>query len=204
MSKPKLTYFDFSGSRGEECRTALFVAGVDFEDNRVKFDTWAAMKPNTPYGGLPLLEIEGKPTLAHSNHILTYIGRGNGLHPTDAWEAARHEGVMHCIEDLRAAMLPLTRVKEDDEKKRTREEFVAGDLQTWGARVEQQINGPFIGGDDLQVADIKAFIMTQSLVSGVYDHVAKDCLDAFPKLKALHKAVGEHPKVAAWRSRSAE
>ena len=38
MSKPRLIYFDFAGSRGEECRIALHLAGVDFEDVRVKGD----------------------------------------------------------------------------------------------------------------------------------------------------------------------
>lgn len=201
MSKPKLTYFDFSGSRGEECRTALFVAGVDFEDNRIQFDAWSALKPETPYRSLPTLEMEGKPPLAQSNAILTYVGRENDLHPKDAWEAARHEGVMLAVEDLRAAMTPLTKVKDEAEKKRTREEFAAGYLQTWGANIDKQINGPFVGGDALQVADIKVFIMTHSLVSGVYDHVPQDCLANFTKLTALYEAVGAHPKVAEWRSR---
>lgn len=35
MSKPKLTYFDAPASRGEECRLALHIAGVPFEDNRI-------------------------------------------------------------------------------------------------------------------------------------------------------------------------
>ena len=35
MTKPRLTYFDQAASRGEECRLALFIAGVDFEDNRI-------------------------------------------------------------------------------------------------------------------------------------------------------------------------
>ncbi len=38
MSKVKLSYFDFSGGRGEACRLALFLGGVDFVDDRVKFD----------------------------------------------------------------------------------------------------------------------------------------------------------------------
>ena len=41
MSKPKLTYFDFSGSRGEECRLALFVADIDFEDERLPRNRWS-------------------------------------------------------------------------------------------------------------------------------------------------------------------
>ena len=52
MSKPKLTYFDAPISRGEECRLALQIAGVDFEDVRLTRDQWTAMKPTTPYGSV--------------------------------------------------------------------------------------------------------------------------------------------------------
>jgi len=40
----RLIYFDFAGSRGEECRIALHLAGIDFEDVRVKRGDWPAMK----------------------------------------------------------------------------------------------------------------------------------------------------------------
>ena len=42
MSKPKLYYFDAPVSRGEECRLALHLAGIDFEDARIKFADWPA------------------------------------------------------------------------------------------------------------------------------------------------------------------
>ena len=64
MAKYKLTYFDFSGSRGEECRLALHVAGVEFEDNRISREAWQILKPSTPYGAVPILETPGKPPLA--------------------------------------------------------------------------------------------------------------------------------------------
>ena len=44
MSKPKVTYFDFAGSRGEEVRLALVIAGVAFDDNRLKSDEFAKIK----------------------------------------------------------------------------------------------------------------------------------------------------------------
>src|SRR5512134_2864059 len=106
MNKPRLIYFDAPVSRGEECRLALHVAGIDFEDVRIKGADWPALKGQTPYGGLPVLELPGKPPLAHSNAILVLIGRRHGLHPADDFEAARHEGVMQHVEDLRAAMSP--------------------------------------------------------------------------------------------------
>jgi glutathione S-transferase len=67
MTKPKLIYFDAPVSRGEECRLALHVAGVDFDDVRIKREDWPALKPKTPFGSLPVFELPGKPPLAHSN-----------------------------------------------------------------------------------------------------------------------------------------
>ena len=102
MSKPKLTYFDSPSSRGEECRLALHVAGVDFEDVRIESAEWPALKPKPPFGSLPTLEMPGHPILAQSNAILALIGRLHGLHPKDAFEAARHEAMLCHVEDLRA------------------------------------------------------------------------------------------------------
>jgi glutathione S-transferase len=48
MNKPKLTYFDAPVSRGEECRLALHLAGIDFEDGRIKIADWPALKERTP------------------------------------------------------------------------------------------------------------------------------------------------------------
>src|SRR3954452_22082143 len=110
MTRPRLTYFDAPVSRGEECRMALHLAGVDFEDVRIKFAEWPALKPTTPYGTMPFLELPGKPVLAHSNAILVYVGREHGLHPTDNFEAARHEGMMAHVEDLRAVLGPTLRM----------------------------------------------------------------------------------------------
>src|SRR3982751_3607246 len=101
MARPKLIYFDAPVSRVAKCRLALHFAGIDFEDARIKAEEWPAMKDETPYGGLPVLELPGRPPLAHSNAILVLIGREHGLHPTDDFEAARHEGMMQHVEDLR-------------------------------------------------------------------------------------------------------
>ena len=201
MAQYKLTYFDASVSRGEECRMALFLAGVDFEDRRLPGDAWPALKPSTPFGALPILESEGKPTLAQSNAILTYVGRRYGVHPTDPWEAARHESILQSVEDLRAALAPSGKIADPEEKKRAREELASGLLQTWGAQIEAQIRGPFVGGSALLVADIKLFQISSSFRRGALDHIPTDVLAKFPKLHALHDAVAAHPKIAEWRAK---
>ena len=204
MSKPRLIYFDFAGSRGEECRIALHLAGIDFEDVRVKNSDWPAMKQSMPFGAMPVLEIPGKPPLAHSNAILVFVGRGHGLHPTDAFEAARHEALMCAVEELRHTITPTLRISDPEQKRLAREALAANELGTWASQVERQLgDGPFVGGAALQVADLKLYMVVRWLTSGTLDHVPTTVLDHCPKLLRLCRAVGEHEGVKAWMSRSA-
>lgn len=202
MSKPRLTYFDFSGNRGEECRIALHLAGVDFDDVRIQSKDWPALKESTPFGALPILEMPGKPQLAQSNAILVFIGRQHNLHPRDDFEAARHEALMSAVEDIRHTIAPTLRITDPDQKKVAREALAAHELHAWGAQVERQLgDGPFISGATLQVADLKLYMMARWLASGVLDHIPATVLDHCPKLLRLHTAVAEHAGVKAWLSR---
>ena len=206
MTKLKLTYFDVSASRGEECRLALHVAGLPFEDERLAGADWMARKASVPFGALPVLEVEGKGQLAQSNAILSYIGHLGGLLPQDAFEAARHEALLNAVEDLRVTLRPVNRIKDPEEKKKARTEFANGYLQEWAGHVEQQLGvggaGPFVGGSAISVADLKLFVAVGTFISGGIDHIPADIFKAFPKLTTLHDAVKAHPKVAEWQAKS--
>ena len=201
--KPKLTYFDAPVSRGEECRLALHLANIEFEDNRLKMGDWPALKTETPFGGLPTFEIPGKPMLAECNAILVYIGRGGGLHPDDHYEAARHEMLMSQVEVLRHHVSPTLRMQED-EKKRVREGLVAGFLPTWGANIERQLSGdgPFVGGSKLHVVDLKLHMAVRWFSGGKVDYIPATIFADYPKLVRVHDAVRDHAGVKAWYARS--
>jgi len=194
-----LTYFDFDGSRGLECRLALTAAGLDFEDIRVTREQWLALKPTLPYGALPLLTVDDR-RLAQSTAILGYIGRAHDLHPADPWIAAEHDDLMHSVEDLRAKV-PGRRGMSDDEKKEAREAFAAGWLTRWGDTISARIAGPFLEGDRLSVADIKLYVILRAYLSDSYDHIPAATFDAWPKLLALHAAVDAHPSVQSYFAR---
>jgi glutathione S-transferase len=202
MTRPRLSYFDFAGSRGEECRLALHLAGVDFDDVRVPSADWPALKPSTPFGAMPVLELPGRPALAHSNAILVYVGRQHGLHPADDFEAARHESLMSAVEELRHALTPALRATDPEQRRQMREALADNELRRWGEQVDRQLGeGPFVAGDRLQVADLKLYMVVRWLSSGVLDHVPTTVLDHAPKLMRLHRAVAEHPGVLAWQNR---
>ena len=198
MNKPKLTYFDAPVSRGEECRLALHIAGIEFEDVRIKFADWSTLKEQTPYGAVPVLELPGRPPLAHSNAILVMIGRLHDLHPADPFEAARHEGMMQHVEDLRGVVGP-TIWMADAEKKAAREAMVQGYLPAWARSAERNIpGGPFFAGAKLNVVDLKLHMAVRWFIGGKVDHIPATIFSAYPKLMRVHDAVRDHPGVKSW------
>jgi glutathione S-transferase len=203
MIKPRLIYFDAPVSRGEECRLALSIAGVDFEDVRIKREDWPARKPTTPFGSMPVLEMPGHPPLAQSNAILVLIGRQYGLHPKDDFEAARHEAMLCHVEDLRGKVSPTIRIADEAEKKKAREALALSYLPTWAEGAQKQIgDGPLFAGAKLHVVDIKLYMAVQWFAGGKVDHIPATIFSAFPKLMRVHDAVRDDPRVKAWYARS--
>jgi glutathione S-transferase len=202
MNKPKLSYFDAAFSRGEECRLALHLAGIDFDDNRIAFADWPALKSASPYGAMPILEFPGQAPLAQTNAILTLIGRRHGLHPLEEFAAARHEGMMQHVDDLRAAVGPTIRMG-DAEKKAAREAIVAGYLPDWAAATEKNIlAAPFFGGEQINVVDLKLYMVVRWFIGGAVDHIPATIFAGYPKLMGVYEAVRGHAAIKAWNEKT--
>ena len=199
-----LTYFDFAGSRGEECRLALHLAGAPFVDERLGRAAWEERKAQSPLGALPILTVEGHAPVAQSNTILRLIGRQHGLHPADPWAAAREEAIMESVEDLRSRMSPINRIQDEAEKRRQREEAARDYLPQWAGYIERQLGeGPFVGGAEIHVADLKLFVVLGPFLRGTIDHVPPSVFEVAPKLLRLFGAVKDHPGVRGWYARPA-
>ena len=202
MALPKVTYFDFAGSRGEEVRLALTLAGMAFEDNRVDREAFLRMKSDLPFGSLPTFEIEGRGVFGQSNAILRLIGRKHGLHPEEAFEGARHDALMDAAEDLRQRINPTARIQDPAEKKAARLALAADYIPMWAACVERQLGkGPFVAGDKINVADLKLFMVHKWLSSGGVDDIPTDIFASCLKLTALAAAVKSYPAIVAWYAR---
>jgi glutathione S-transferase len=166
-SKPKLTYFVSEG-RGEPIRLAFLLGGVDFEDNRINYPDWPAVKNSTPWGTLPILEIDGK-VLGESNTILRFVGKrtnvlslslslfivdiasvspscmnnltvltADQLYPTDDWEAAKADEIMDAVEDVATAIGPTLRMPEA-EKLAARQKLAETTIPFYLERLEKQL-----------------------------------------------------------------
>lgn len=199
MADLKVTYFDFAGSRGEEVRLALTLAGVPFDDNRLSREAFGRLKPDLPFGSVPTLEVAGRGVFAQSNAILRLIGRQYGLYPEDIFEAARHDALMDAAEDLRHRIAPTTRMQDPAAKTAARRELAAGYIPQWGCCVERQLGeGPFVGGARPGVADIKLYIVERWISSGALDDIPADVFDPLPRLKRLVDGVRALPAIATW------
>jgi glutathione S-transferase len=202
MTKPRLIYFDAPVSRGEECRLALHLAGIEWEDVRVKREEWPELKKKTPFGSMPVFEMPEHPPLGQSNAILVLVGRQHGLHPRDDFEAARHEAMMGHVEDMRAVVGPTIRIADEAAKKKAREEIASTFLPAWAERAERQIGGgPFFGGSKLQVVDLKLHMAVRWFAGGKVDHIPATIFAGFPKLTRVHDAVRDDARVVSWYAR---
>jgi glutathione S-transferase len=199
----KLTYFDSHGGRAEPARIALTAAGITFVDERVTFQDWGAMKPNTLLGGLPILEVDGR-QITQSNAINRWVGRLAGLYPSDPWQAAECDEICDMVEHLSVEMGPSFSLK-GDEQKRERERLVEGPfpkyLRALGKRLVER-GGVWFAAGQLTMADLKVTDLVRMLTSGRLDHVPVDLVDRVaPALAEHRKRVVADPRVSGYYAR---
>ena len=195
--KIKLTYFDIEGV-AEPIRLAFALAGVDFEDDRVKFPQWAELKPQTPHGTLPIMTIDDGPAIVQSQAMLRYaasLDKTGSLYPAD--KMLEVEQAIGILGDFTRAWQPNLYIamkphsygypegysKTDEGKakvKEMRENFVANELSKWLGYLSDMIDkngGTFLCGDDKPtIADCMAVANIRSFTKGHVDHVPTDCV----------------------------
>ena len=114
----KLHYFNVR-ARGEPIRAALTVAGVPFEDHRIKNEDWPALKASGKFelGQLPALELADGTQLVQSLAILRYVGRTNNLYPQDADQAYIVDSTLETIKDFGEAVVKNFFNQDEEAKK---------------------------------------------------------------------------------------
>ena len=105
MHNYKLEYFQ-SRFRGEAIRLILHYKGVNFKDVRLDMMTqWPKRKPTTPFGGLPVLTIDGI-QLSQSLPICQFLARKFNLAGKDEFEIAHVNAIADFQNDLMNATVP--------------------------------------------------------------------------------------------------
>lgn len=209
MPQLRLTYFDSPG-RAEPVRIALFAAGLPFEDRRLKFPEFMALKQQGafPLGSVPVLEVDGRP-MTQTGAMLRYAAHlgGKGLYPSDARAAFVVDSVIDTLNDTVSHALTPSLFERDMEKKlEMRRALVAGPLSAALRYLEglaAESEGPFLVGAELTVADILVGVTVKQYRSGALDGIGPEVLEPYPRLRAIGDAFAAHPAVVSWYARGA-
>lgn len=189
----------------EQCRLAFALAGIPFEDERVKFPEWKELKSKTPYGKLPLLQIDDGEVRTESSAILRYaasIDPTGTLYPQD--KLFEIEECIGLITDMQTSWNPKFYMgmnpqafgyaedffKTDDGKalvEKMRKEWIEKDLPTFlsyiQARLEKNGGAFMCGGDKPTIADCNLVPVLRNFTKGHVDHVDTECIQKnSPKL----------------------
>ncbi|XP_046680426.1 glutathione S-transferase-like [Homalodisca vitripennis] len=194
--KPKFTYFNCIGL-GEPIRFLFAYLDRDYDDNRFEDDVWDKLKPTTPWGKVPVLEVEGQKPVVQSIAIARYLAKEAGLTGNDPWEDLRIDEIVYVINDLRAEL-----AKYQYEENKTKKQELEGPLfdttvPFYMSRIEAHAksNDGFLANGKLSWADIYF-----AAISDYLSHMnrQKDILEGCPTLKALKEKVFSLPKIKAY------
>ena len=196
MSTYKLTYFNGRGL-AETSRLIFAAAGQKFEDVRFEREQWPAIKPTTPLGQVPVLEVDGV-KIPQSTAIARFLAKRFNLAGKTDVEQAQVDVVVDTIQDLFHAFLPIIREQDETKKKELIAKFVGEDLEKHLKNLETlgklySNGGQFFVGNSLTWADLMCHEFGQKLFT--YD---ANCLNNFPWLQANRAAVEQQPKISEY------
>ncbi|KAF7287673.1 glutathione S-transferase S1-like [Rhynchophorus ferrugineus] len=193
MSSYKLIYFDLTG-RAEPIRYIFAYCNQPYEDVRVSREQWHEIKKDTPFGQIPILEIDGKP-VAQSNAIARYLARQFKLTGKDEWEALQCDVLIDTISDFqqgsRKLFLESDPEKKEALKKKIYEEEYPFYLSRFNSIVDK--NGGFAVGSQTTWAD---FVFATTLSS--IEKRNAGVLKPYPALTNLIERVHNLPAIKKW------
>jgi glutathione S-transferase len=206
MAPLTLYYFPLPG-RAEVARLLLTIGNVEFVDKCIEFADWPAFKSNTPFGTVPVLEVDGK-KIAQTAAIDRYCAAITGRLPADPLNVAEAENAYFFLEDLWQPMNPVMAVITNPESTEEQKAKVYADLlapgSTFRTRFSQLDNllatreGEFIAGDEWCYADLRIFTVLAGFKSGWLDGIPKDILNDYPACKEFRNKIANLPEVAAY------
>ncbi|MEE6460666.1 hypothetical protein FKM82_001060 [Ascaphus truei] len=190
MPNYKLTYFNIRG-RGELIRYLFAYMDTAYEDHRITFSDWPAIKSSIPYGKLPILEIDGE-VFHQSLAIGRYLAREAGLAGKSNLDQARIDGILDSIDDF-LLVFPWRDADETKQKQR-QEEYLANFAPELLSNLEKCLGDKlWFVGNSVTLADLFWDICSDTLE--VYK---PGFAQNYPKLLSVKDKVKSIPAIAAW------
>lgn len=217
----KLEYFNIAGV-AEKVRLALFIAGVPFDDVRIKFPDWATKKPTTKYGQIPELTLPDGSKITQSAAMLRLAGAADPegkLYPSDPISQLKIDEVIGLVDDLSKAWSPSLYVsmrpenfgypksdewpkeEKDAVVKKVREDFMRDQFPRfmgYFTDLIEESGNCYLAGKDLTIADLAGLHTIMYYRRGIADHVPTESLDPYPTVNEWLDRVLAHPKVEAY------
>jgi len=191
-SKPsplKLTYFDGRG-RGELLRLLMAYGKKNYTDERITFDQWPGLKGKTPFGGLPVLNINGR-EFGQGVGLALFLAREMGLYGSNNMDNLMIDQITLCKEDVIVGEAKAKFEKDEG----ARADIIKGFTSDGGIYPkffgfynkvikENPARSGFAVGKKMSLADVVIFDNTDWAANNL-----PAALDKFPELKALRAKV---------------
>ena len=194
MSTYKLIYFNSKG-RAETSRFIFAQAGVKYEDKRVEKEEWAQLKPSTPTGMLPLLEVDGK-QIPGSGVIARFLAERLGLAGSNDIENAEIAGIVDVLNDFMPKMVAIFFEKNEETKAEKLKKLKEEDVPKYWGIIEgffKKSPGDWIYGNKPTYADFDIYTML-----GYITMIIPDFLKSYPGVAKMKAAVEALPNIAEW------
>ena len=198
MPTYKLYYFQARG-RAELIRWIFTQAGVSYEDIRYTQEEWKEFKPKTPFGGMPVLDIDGK-IYGGSGPIARYVAEQHGLAGSNPIENFELATINDVIDDLVIRMMIQYYEKDEKKKEELKKEFNETHLPKYFGILNKRItdNGSsegWIFGQKVTYVDLYLTLIADMLVT--FGGGAQ-VLEPFPAIAKLKATVEALPSIAKW------
>ncbi|CAH1794689.1 unnamed protein product [Owenia fusiformis] len=194
MPTYKLTYFNGRGF-GEITRMIFKQAGVEFEDVRLERDEWTKMKEKggTPFGQLPILEVDGK-VLSQSLAIARFAARETGLQGKTSFDQAIAESAVEAVSEVFRAQITAHFEKDEAKKAVLQEKFNTETRPAFHSNMSKLIAGDWIVGNSVTWADLLLLNYFDALPEEIKNEIRK----SYPKFAKVVDNVAALPNIAKW------
>ena len=197
MPTYKLYYFNLK-ARAELTRWIFAQAGVDYEDIRLTKEQWAEMKPTTPNGCLPILDVDGQ-VLSGSGPIARYVAEKHGLAGENDFENAQIAGIDDLLDDVFNRMTRFLFEKDEAVKEQAKKDIIEKHLPFYLSFLEKCINtnaAPegWLFGKKVTYVDLKLAM----LVDFIAQTFGSEVFASSPGVTKVKESVFSLPSIAKW------
>ncbi|GMR49270.1 hypothetical protein PMAYCL1PPCAC_19465, partial [Pristionchus mayeri] len=198
MPTYKLHYLEAHGA-AEVSRQLFILSGTPFLDVRYSKEQWAEVKDKTPFGHLPVLEVDGA-QIPQSHAIARYLAKEFGFYGKSPFESAWVDALADQLKEFLTEMRPYFDIfigAREGDKEKAREEIAIPTIRKHFELLEKVAkengsNGHFVG-DSLTFVDV--FVADRILtISDMLPGFA----DPYPAVIAVRDNVLSLPKLKKW------